>query len=596
MTDYVYTSGGFPSAPTSGDSLFKNGAFYDWTGVTWKIRRATPLRSEFIATANQATVTGLTYFTGSIDCYINGAKMLLGTDFTATDGVSVTFTPALDLDDEVQLIMGVSASSAAGGGVVTGTTLPDPVSDVGSLFYLTTINELYLSNGTLWALITNVGPTATGGTVVIPEVLSESGSYSYNLSTNFTDDVNTGGELTYTLESGTLPTGCVLPTSGNSTLTGTIFATTAADVLFNFVIKASDEGGKSATQTYQWTVFVGVVGETVYTTAGTYTWVVPEDVTSVSAVAVGGGASTSHYQGGAGGGLSIINNVSVIPGESYTVVVGEGGTSANMGTWFAGGDSSVFTITATAGGATGGSNRQGSFTSQAPLGGVGNSGTGGGSYGYVASGNTVRNTGGGGAGGYTADGSTGTGIDHVSTHGNGNAGGGVGLFGGTVGGGGGTQGGANGTGTSGTVGIGGSGGADGSFGIGGSDSAAGSPGVGGLYGGGAGSGGGYGFVVNTGDGGGGAVRIMWGPNRTFPSDAAQMLPLNQYFDVTYKSPKGTIGTHNAVKALNEFEASRISPVMLSYGTPWKPEEFTVMGVEVSKNPPSQTIKGEYNAN
>ena len=74
-----------------------------------------------------------------------------------------------------------------------------------------------------------------------------------------------------------------------------------------------------------------------------------------------------------------------------------------------------------------------------------------------------------------------------------------------------------------------------------------------------------------------------------------MLPLNQYFDVTYKSPKGTIGTHNAVKALNEFEASRISPVMLSYGTPWKPEEFTVMGVEVSKNPPSQTIKGEYNA-
>jgi hypothetical protein len=114
MTDYVYTSGGFPSAPTSGDSLVINGAYYDWTGGAWKIRNATPLRSEFIATANQATKTGLTYFVGSIDCYINGAKMLLGTDFTATNGTSVTFTPALDLDDEVQLIMGVSASSAAG--------------------------------------------------------------------------------------------------------------------------------------------------------------------------------------------------------------------------------------------------------------------------------------------------------------------------------------------------------------------------------------------------------------------------------------------------------------------------------------------------
>ena len=51
MTDYVYTSGGFPSSPTSGDSLVINGAYYDWTGGAWKIRNATPFRSEFIATA-----------------------------------------------------------------------------------------------------------------------------------------------------------------------------------------------------------------------------------------------------------------------------------------------------------------------------------------------------------------------------------------------------------------------------------------------------------------------------------------------------------------------------------------------------------------
>ena len=66
----------------------------------------------------------------------------------------------------------------------------------------------------------------------------------------------------------------------------------------------------------------------------------------------------------------------------------------------------------------------------------------------------------------------------------------------------------------------------------------------------------------------------------------------KYFDVTYKSPVGNTGTHNAVEALNEFEASRISPVMLSYGTPWKPEEFTVINAEASKNPPNPTIKGE----
>jgi hypothetical protein len=69
-----------------------------------------PVRVEFAATANQATKTGLTYTVGNIDCYINGVK-ISGTGFTASDGVSVTFTPALALNDEVQLIMGAAVSS-----------------------------------------------------------------------------------------------------------------------------------------------------------------------------------------------------------------------------------------------------------------------------------------------------------------------------------------------------------------------------------------------------------------------------------------------------------------------------------------------------
>jgi hypothetical protein len=43
--------------------------------------------------------------------------MMLGTDFTATDSVSVTFASALEIDDEVQLIMG--ASSGGGGATAT---------------------------------------------------------------------------------------------------------------------------------------------------------------------------------------------------------------------------------------------------------------------------------------------------------------------------------------------------------------------------------------------------------------------------------------------------------------------------------------------
>merc|ERR1712093_160857 len=70
---------------------------------------------------------------------------------------------------------------------------------------------------------------------------------------------------------------------------------------------------------------------------GTYTWVAPPDVTSVSVVAIGGGgggsASTSgsndpSWGAGGGGGLGYKNNISVTPGQSYTVVVGAGGTGA----------------------------------------------------------------------------------------------------------------------------------------------------------------------------------------------------------------------------------------------------------------------------
>lgn len=58
-----------------------------------------------------------------------------------------------------------------------------------------------------------------------------------------------------------------------------------------------------------------------------------------------------------------------------------------------------------------------------------------------------------------------------------------------------------------------------------------------------------------------------------------------YYDVKYKSPAGIVGTHVAVEADTEEDAGKISPVMLSYGTPWKPEEFIVLLIEESKNKP-----------
>jgi hypothetical protein len=75
-------------------------------------------------------------------------------------------------------------------------------------------------------------------------------------------------------------------------------------------------------------------GEEVYTTPGTYSWTAPAGVTSVSVVAVGGGGNRpalgnpEAIGGSGGGGLGWKNNISVIPGQQYTVVVGTGGQTS----------------------------------------------------------------------------------------------------------------------------------------------------------------------------------------------------------------------------------------------------------------------------
>jgi hypothetical protein len=52
----------------------------------------------------------------------------------------------------------------------------------------------------------------------------------------------------------------------------------------------------------------------------------------------------------------------------------------------------------------------------------------------------------------------------------------------------------------------------------------------------------------------------------------------KYYDVDYISPAGNSGIHTAVEAESVIEAATKSPIMLSYGTPWRPEQWTVIAV------------------
>ena len=161
--------------------------------------------------------------------------------------------------------LGIAASSITGAlpaisganltginAVVVGATLPSPVSTEGSLFYKSDTDIFYISNGTQWNLVSNAAPATTGGTVTIG-ALSEGGTFSYDLGLDFTDDVDTDAQLTYTLVSGTMPTGCTLPTTGNSAFTGSA-SDVASNTNYTWTIKATDTSGGTATQDYQQTI------------------------------------------------------------------------------------------------------------------------------------------------------------------------------------------------------------------------------------------------------------------------------------------------------------------------------------------------------
>ena len=230
------------------------------------------------------------------------------------------------------------------------------------------------------------------------------------------------------------------------------------------------------------------------TGTGTFTWTAPAGVTSVSVVAVGGGGGPGgNGAAGGGGGLGWKNNITVVPGQSYTVRAGAGGVGLTSN----GGDS-YFISTATVKGGGGGTTQN-----------VSGTGAGGGTYVGDGGGNGGRGGdvggfgggGGGGAGGYNGNGGAGgsgvSGAGSVGSNGasNSGAGGGGGggtgdtLYGGGVG----------------LLGI----GTTGTGGIGGASGVAGSGGSGTTYGGGGGSGGSAGAV--------GAVRIVWGTGRSYPS-------------------------------------------------------------------------------
>ena len=280
-------------------------------------------------------------------------------------------------------------------------------------------------------------------------------------------------------------------------------------------------------------------GQQAFTTHGSYTWTCPSGVYSVGVVCVGAGGQGQSY-GGQGGSLAYKNNITVTPGQSYAIEVGETNMEADPNSpttllnRYAGLSSAFGTY---AYGGRGGNTNLGSHQ------GIGGNYDGGG-IGGNGSTDAIINGGykfgsGGGAGGYSGSGGNGSNSTSDGGAGSGGGGGGGAPGSSTAAGGGGGVGiygegnsGIGGTFSSSPGGKGGSSGADGAVKT---NSITG----GGLYGGG---GSGYGSITNNGSGG--AVRIIWGSGRSFPStNTADVTPQSgstNWSDISGKGNNGTL--------------------------------------------------------
>jgi len=412
------------------------------------------------------------------------------TSLAANNGLSVT-------GGSVSTSVGVTSTFS--GPVI----VPDPTQDTHAA------NRNYVLNRIIWSTASALGTITT----------NQAGAYSFQVTATTVGS----GTISYSLQSGSLPSGGSLNTS-NGTISGTSSLGSGSSTGSSFTIRAS-VGTLFEDRAFTVTINVPVptgqaLYEGSYNTAGgassgnDYTWVAPAGVNTVSIAVIGGGGGGIYYWavcGGSGGGLAWANGVPVSPGTGYGVKAGHGGCWNGS----QGGCSCFSGIMTACGGSCGCCG--GSFNVSGPY------AVCCGSCGMVAYNNTAG--GGGGGGGYANNlcnqvnsgyvGCSGGGgsaaSHHSSSHGTG-GGGGTGIRG---------QG-NNGACSNPSVGHGTSGGG-GQFGSNGTCGGWGEPysngqgngfACGGSYGGGGGGGG-------TGQGGGwggrGAVRIMWGPSRAYPS-------------------------------------------------------------------------------
>lgn len=320
----------------------------------------------------------------NVDIVITGTNYLSGMTVTFIGSDASTFNAStVTLDSDTQLTATVARSN------FNNTGEPYDVKVVKQSGLLAQLDNQINFNAT-------PAFTTASGTIATVADGARSG-FSTTVSASDPD----GDGLTFTLQSGSLPSGASL--ASNGTISGNLSAV-GSNTTSTFTIRVSD-GTNTSDRSFNIVVQAPVVNTF---TSGGFTFSVPSGLTAVRALVVagGGGGGTTIGGGGGAGGMVTHSSYPVSPGGNVGGNVGGGGPQGTgRGNPGEPGSNSTFgNITAQgggggaswdqgprSGGSGGGGARQG--------GGSGTQGPSGGGTGYGNSGGSGLGGGGGGAGG-----------------------------------------------------------------------------------------------------------------------------------------------------------------------------------------------------
>ena len=136
------------------------------------VPQATQTRQTFTATSGQTSFATAGYTAGFVDVYMNGVRLVDGTDFAATNGSDVVLTSGAATGDIIDVLMftAVDLSTAVGGGRYKGErgTL-GPAAAAGDIFRVNeqTLNANVTIDATENASATGPLAVASGVTITV---------------------------------------------------------------------------------------------------------------------------------------------------------------------------------------------------------------------------------------------------------------------------------------------------------------------------------------------------------------------------------------------------------------------------------------------